>query len=115
MKGNMKQLARKRRHLRVRARVSGTTDIPRLCLSRSNSNLYAQLIDDEKSQTILGVSSLTMEKSTRTEKAKILGTMLAKEAKTKGVEKVVFDRCGNQYIGAVKAFAESAREGGLIF
>ncbi len=104
-----------RRHARIRAKISGTADCPRLAVFRSNRFMYAQLINDESGITIVGTDSRKTSAKTGVERAKELGTLLAKLAKEKGVTKVVFDRGGFRYQGAVVALAESAREGGLQF
>ncbi|MCS6907418.1 MAG: 50S ribosomal protein L18 [Anaerolineales bacterium] len=113
--------ARKRRHLHVRKRVSGTPERPRLNVFRSLSQIYAQIIDDTKGHTLVAASSIDHElrdkvKGLRkSEQARLVGLALAQRAKAKGVHKVVFDRGGYKYIGRVKALAEGAREGGLEF
>ncbi len=112
-----KVAARGRRHLRVRKRLSGTTERPRLVVSRSSRHIYAQIVDDTVGRTL--VSASTMEADLRsfdgdkTAKAKKVGELLAERAKSAGVEAVVFDRAGNKYHGRVAAIAEGAREGGL--
>jgi len=118
-----KREKRKRRHKRVRAKIFGTKDRPRLCVFRSNKHIYAQLIDDEKGQTLAAVSDLKLPKNVKLKKdmsrkvaiAYEVGKLIAKVAKEKGIEKVVFDRGGYKYHGRVKALAEGAREGGLKF
>ena len=111
----------KRRHYRIRGKVYGTHERPRLSIFRSNKHIYAQIIDDEKTQTLLSFSTLNPElktkiKSTWTkESAKKVGEVIAKMAKDKGIKKVVFDRGGNKYHGRISAFAESARACGLEF
>ena len=109
---------RKRRHLRVRRKISGTAECPRLCVYRSNTNLYAQIIDDVAGVTI--VSASTLDKAVKTkhankEAAKEVGTLIAKKAIEKNIKTVVFDRGGYIYHGVVKELAEAAREGGLEF
>ncbi|MBI5798808.1 MAG: 50S ribosomal protein L18 [Candidatus Yonathbacteria bacterium] len=110
---------RTRRHNRIRAKVSGTTERPRLAIFKSNSYIYAQIIDDTKGVTLSAVSDMGLKdpkkKMTKTERAKEAGETLAKTAKAKGVEAVVFDRGGFIYTGRVRSFAEGAREGGLKF
>jgi len=116
---------RKRRHLRVRKKVFGTPDRPRLCVYKSLKHTYAQLIIDEVGKpcrTILGVSTLSPELREelknvkgKVEKAKLVGKLLAKKALEMGIREVVFDRAGYKYHGRVKAVAEGAREGGLKF
>lgn len=110
-----------RRHRRVRGKISGTPERPRLCVTRSNSNIYAQVIDDVSHTTICGVSSLgpefkaTGKKGGTVEGAAEIGTIIGKMAQEKGVTKVVFDRGGHLYHGRVKALADAARESGLVF
>ena len=110
-----------RRHRRVRGKVSGTAARPRLCVTRSNNNIYAQVIDDVSRTTICGVSTLGPEfkktgaKGSTVEGAKNLGEIIGKLAQDKGVTEVVFDRGGHLYHGRVKALADGAREAGLKF
>ncbi len=110
-----------RRHRRVRGKISGTPERPRLCVTRSNSNIYAQVIDDVSHTTICGVSTLgpefkaTGKKGGTVEGAAEIGTIIGKMAQEKGVTKVVFDRGGHLYHGRVKAVADAAREAGLVF
>ncbi len=109
---------RKRRQTRVRSKVSGTPERPRLNVFRSNENIYAQIIDDVNHMTL--VSASTLEKSFTAyggncDAAKEVGKVLAGRAKEKGIETVVFDRGGYVYHGRVQALAEGAREGGLVF
>ena len=110
-----------RRHRRVRGKISGTSERPRLCVTRSNSNIYAQVIDDVSHTTICGVSTLgpefkaTGKKGGTVEGAAELGAIIGKMAQDKGVTKVVFDRGGHLYHGRVKALADAAREAGLVF
>lgn len=111
---------RLRRHRRVRKKVMGTPERPRLCVYKSLRHLYAQLIDDLHGHTLVYVSTLDRELRDRVrgpnmEAAKAVGKLLAERARAKGIEKVVFDRSGYPYHGVVKALADSAREGGLIF
>ena len=113
---NIKYEKRKRRHARVRAKVSGTAARPRLVVFRSLMNTYAQLIDDENSIILIGTSDLkSKDKGTKTEKAKKVGEDLAKKAGEKKITTVVFDRNGYKYHGRVKALADGAREAGLKF
>jgi large subunit ribosomal protein L18 len=106
---------RERRHRRVRAKVIGTAARPRLSVYKSNTQLTAQLIDDDKGMTLFAVSSKTEKAKTPRERAEMAATTLAKEASAKGVKKVVFDRGGFQYVGTIKAFADAARAAGLEF
>jgi large subunit ribosomal protein L18 len=112
---------RKRRHLRVRKRVNGTADRPRLNVFRSLSQIYAQLINDETGQTLISASSIdrdlrkNMAGKTKTEQAELVGKVVAERAKSLSINRVIFDRAGYRYIGRVKALADGAREGGLQF
>lgn len=114
---NTKKEKRYRRHRRVRAKIKGTSRIPRLCVFRSNKHIYTQLIDDEKGKTLLSISDSAIKKL-KVKKAVIayeVGKLLAKKAIEKKVEKVIFDRGGYKYHGRIKAIADGAREGGLKF
>lgn len=108
---------RQRRRYRVRAKVSGTAERPRLSVYRSNRGLFAQLIDDVEGRTLAAANWTEPElrELGRTEQAKKAGELLAERAKKAGVERCVFDRSGYRYHGRVKALAEGAREGGLEF
>ena len=116
-----KNQLRQRRHARVRKKVSGTAETPRLNVYRSLNHIYVQIIDDVKGVTL--VSASTMEKEirdlvagkTKTEAAKVVGEKVGERAKGKGIEEVVFDRGGYLYTGRVKAVADGAREAGLKF
>jgi large subunit ribosomal protein L18 len=113
-----RKMERERRHARVRTKISGTTERPRLCVYRSNSNLYAQIIDDTKGVTLTQASTLDKEVKTKhsnVEAAKEVGKLIAKRAAEKKIKTVVFDRSGYVYHGVVKQLAESAREAGLEF
>jgi len=103
------------RHKRVRAKVRGTSEMPRLSVFKSNTAIYAQVIDDTKSETIVSSDSRKAKGKTLTEKAKEVGSEIAKLAKAKNIDKVVFDRGGYLFTGVVKSLAEGAREGGLKF
>ncbi len=109
--------ARLRRHRRVRGKVSGTAERPRLVVHRSNRGIFAQLVDDEAGRTLASATWLTErgQKGTKTDQAAAVGKSLAAAAKKAGVEHCVFDRAGYLYHGRVKALAEAAREGGLSF
>ena len=111
--------ARLIRHKRIRNRIKGTSSVPRLNVFRSNAHIYAQIIDDEKSETLVSASSidkeLKLENGSNIEAAKQVGELIAKRALAKKIEKVVFDRGGYLYHGRVKALAESARAAGLKF
>jgi len=128
-----KQEKKDRRHKRVRAKIKGTAEIPRLCVFRTPKHIYAQLIDDEKGKTLLSSTDVKLKKSKPKPKtqeikkkeegiktAKValayeIGKLIAKKALEKKIEKVVFDKGGYKYHGRVKAVAEGAREGGLRF
>ncbi len=100
---------------RIRKRVNGTAERPRLSVFRSNKQIYAQVINDLEGKTIVSASSLGLEKLPKTEQAAKVGAMIAEKAKAAGVEKVVFDRNGYLYHGRVQALADGARNGGLTF
>ena len=109
---------RTRRHIRVRRKISGTAERPRLCVYRSNTNLYVQIIDDVAANTLVSASTLDKEIKTKhanKEAAKELGSLIAKKALNKKIDTVVFDRGGYIYHGVIKELAEAAREGGLKF
>ncbi len=113
-----RKLERERRHKRVRTKISGTAECPRLCVFRSNSNIYAQVIDDTKGVTLASASTLDKEvktKKSNKEAAKEVGTLVAKRALEKNIKSVVYDRGGYIYHGIVKELAEAAREAGLEF
>lgn len=110
--------ARKIRHERIRSKITGTSSVPRLCVFRSNTNIYAQIIDDENGITLVSASSLDKElnlKNNNVLAASKVGESLAKKAKKAGIENVVFDRGGYMYHGRVKALAEACRDNGLKF
>jgi large subunit ribosomal protein L18 len=110
--------ARERRHRRIRGKVAGTAERPRLAVFRSNKGIFAQLVDDESGRTLAGASWLGLPKSfkgNRIEQAAEVGKAVAAAAKKAGIETVVFDRGGYLYHGRVKALADGAREGGLQF
>ncbi|GAB3191306.1 50S ribosomal protein L18 [Nesterenkonia suensis] len=117
IKGKSKSAARGRRHLRLRKRISGSAERPRLVVTRSARHMVAQVVDDDRSRTL--VSATTMEADLRssdadkTAKAKKVGELIAERAQAAGIEAVVFDRGGNKYHGRVAAVADGAREGGL--
>ena len=110
-----KKQQRTRRHNRIRARVSGTKECPRLCVFRSNRFLYAQIIDDENGVTLAATNTKKVTGATPLERASTAGTAIAEAGKKVGVEKVVFDRGGFLFAGAIKEFAEGARKSGLQF
>ena len=109
--------ARQRRHRRVRGKVHGTAERPRLAVFRSNKGIEAQLIDDEAGKTLAAASWLHAKsaKGNKTDQAADVGRLLAANAKKAGIERCVFDRAGYLYHGRVKALADGARQGGLIF
>jgi len=119
-KANKNEL-RKKRHLRVRSRLNGTPERPRLNVYRSTKNIYVQVIDDSKGYTIVSASTIDKEIKSQLERtgnkdaAKAVGTLIAKRALEKGVSEVVFDRGGYLYHGRVKELADAAREAGLKF
>jgi large subunit ribosomal protein L18 len=110
-----RHVGRHRRHLRVRKKVAGTAERPRLVVFRSDKHIYAQLVDDDAGRTIATVSSQKVENGKKTEKASEVGKQVAVIAKDWGISRVVFDRGGYKYHGRVKAVADGAREGGLEF
>ena len=110
--------ARSRRHRRVRGKIAGTAERPRVAVFRSNLGIYAQIVDDAEGKTLTSVGWKQLPKSfkgTKTDQAREVGKLLADRAKKAGYESVVFDRAGYLYHGRVKALAEGAREGGLQF
>lgn len=120
-KAKLRAEGRERRHNRVRKTVSGTLERPRLNVFRSDKHIYAQLIDDLAGETLASASTIDtelraeVEGKSKTERAKMVGELVAKRAQDKGIKKVVFDRGGYQYHGRVKALADAAREAGLEF
>jgi large subunit ribosomal protein L18 len=114
-KGEIKNEKRLRIKGRIRSKISGSAQKPRLAVFRSNKHISAQLIDDIAGKTILSASDIKGAKGTKMERAELIGSEIAKLAKDKGIEEVVFDRGGFKYIGRVKALADKAREGGLKF
>ena len=121
MEKDKKRVARQRRHSRVRAKVKGTTSRPRLCVFRSLNHIYAQVIDDSQGHSLASASTLDPEikgelsNKTKTARAELVGSQLAKRALARGIEQVVFDRGGYKYHGRVKALAEATRQSGLKF
>ena len=113
--------ARYRRHFRVRQKISGDSNRPRLCVFRSLNHIYAQIIDDAQNNTLVAASTLDAEVKgekngkSKTEEAGLVGKLLAKRAKEKKIKTVAFDRGGYKYHGRIKALADAAREGGLKF
>ena len=116
---NTKLEQRQKIRYRIRKKIAGTPEKPRLAVFRSNSDIYVQLIDDTKGFTLAAASSLdkdiTAQKVTKVEKSKLVGQAIARKAKDLGITTIVFDRGGNLYHGRVQAIAEGAREGGLQF
>jgi large subunit ribosomal protein L18 len=116
---NAKTVRRQKIRFRIRHKISGTPQKPRLAVFRSNNDIYVQLIDDENGKTLAAASSrdkdISAQKGTRIEKSKLVGQAIARKAKDAGVSTVIFDRGGNLYHGRVKGVAEGAREGGLQF
>jgi len=106
---------RYRRHLRVRNKVKGTPERPRLVVFRSLKHIYAQLVDDTTGRTLATVSDLNIEQGKKGERAAEVGKLIAERARTSGVTRVVFDRAGYRYHGRVRAVADAARKGGLEF
>ncbi len=114
-KNTSKSNSRTRRHARIRSKISGTTDMPRLSIFRSNKFISAQIIDDSKGVTLAGVHSRDIKGKTMMERSEKLGAAIAEKAIAKNVKKVVFDRGGFIYTGNVKAVADGARKAGLEF
>jgi len=120
-KAKSRNMSRKRRHLRVRRHVNGTSERPRLNVFRSHTEIYAQVIDDEHGHTLVSASSIDQELRSevagkkKIEQAQIVGKSIAERALAKGIKQVIFDRGGYRYFGRVKALADGAREGGLEF
>ena len=110
---------RRRRQIRIRAKVKGTGQCPRLSVFRSNAHIYAQLIDDDSQKTLVAASDLEIKTKItdkdKTAQAHQVGLLIAKKAKEKNIEKIAFDRGGYKYHGRIKALAEGARQGGLKF
>ena len=103
------------RHNRIRAKISGTEEMPRLCVYKSNTSIYGQIINDDKGVTLAAYSADKAKGKGMVEKSMNAGKEIAKLALEKGIKKVVFDRGGFIYTGKIKAFADGAREGGLTF
>lgn len=114
-KSKVKKEKRVRRHNRIRAKIKGTKDVPRLSVFKSNKSIYAQIIDDVNGLTIASCSLGEVKGKTGLEKAELMGEELAKRAGEKKVKKIVFDRGGYIYTGKIKALADGARKGGLKF
>lgn len=116
MKINRKKL-KKRRQIRIRAKIKGTKDRPRLAVFRSQKHIYAQLIDDEEGRVLVSASDLNLKlkDKKKSDLAKEVGNSLAQKAIAKGIKKIVFDRRGYKYHGRIKSLAEASKEGGLNF
>ena len=118
-KPSNKILRRSRIRRRIRTKIKGSADRPRLSIFRSNRQIYAQIIDDDKGVTLASCSSrlndVNSQPLSKTEQSRLVGQKLAEIAKTKGIEQIIFDRGGYKYHGRIKALAEGVREGGLIF
>jgi len=119
MRTSAKLTRRQNIRYRIRTKIAGTAQKPRLSVFRSNRDIYVQLVDDDNAVTIAAASSrdkeIAAQAGTKTEKSKLVGQAIARKAKELGIETVVFDRGGNLYHGRVKQIAEGAREGGLVF
>ena len=119
MRTNAKTTRRQNIRYRIRAKIAGTAQKPRLSVFRSNREVYVQLINDDAAVTVAAASSkdkdIVAQTGTKSDKSKLVGQAIARKAKDLGIETVVFDRGGNLYHGRVKAVAEGAREGGLVF
>jgi large subunit ribosomal protein L18 len=113
MRADLKRGARLRRHRRVRSKLAGSPERPRLAVYRSNRHIYAQLVDDQGARTLAAASDLDIPEGGKGDRAKKVGQAIAERARALGVDRVVFDRGGRLYHGRVKAVAEGAREGGL--
>lgn len=110
-----KQIKRNRIHTRIRARMAGTKERPRLSVFKSGKHIYAQLIDDDHGKVLAAVSDMKIKKGKKVDRSMEIGKLIAKEAIAKKIEKVVFDRGGFIFHGRIKAVADGAREGGLKF
>ena len=110
-----RRVAKSRRHFRLRKKLAGSTERPRLVITRSARHLFAQIVDDSKGVTLASSSTYKLTDGDKTAHAKAAGTQLAEAAKAAGVTKVVFDRGGNTYTGRIAAFASAARDAGLDF
>jgi len=119
MRTSVKTTRRQNIRYRIRAKIAGTAQKPRLSVFRSNKDIYVQLINDDAAVTVAATSSrdkdIVAQTGTKSDKSKLVGQAIARKAKDLGIESVVFDRGGNLYHGRVKAVAEGAREGGLVF
>jgi large subunit ribosomal protein L18 len=111
----LRRSARARRHFRLRKKVLGSAERPRLVVTRSARHLFVQVVDDSQGRTLVSASTYKLSDGDKTAQARQLGTQLAEAAKAAGITKVVFDRGGNTYTGRIAAFADAAREAGLEF
>ncbi len=114
MKSTLRE-KRIRRHTRIRSRISGSETRPRLAVFKSNAYIYAQIINDDTSKTLVSASDIKSKKGTKTERATAVGTDIAKQALALGIKAVVFDRAGFRFTGRMKAVADAARDAGLAF
>lgn len=116
---SLKRKAKHKRQIRIRSKLQGSTERPRLCIFRSNTHFYAQIIDDHRQSTLVSVSTLEKTNKNNLKNNKLgvaeLGRVLAERAKKVGIEKIVFDRSGYIFHGRIQAFADSLREAGLVF
>jgi large subunit ribosomal protein L18 len=110
-----RRVSRSRRHFRLRKKLAGTADRPRLVVTRSSRHLFVQVVDDSTGRTLVSTSTFKLSNGDKTAQAREAGSALADAAKAAGITRVVFDRGGNTYTGRVAAFADAAREGGLEF
>jgi large subunit ribosomal protein L18 len=110
-----RRVARSRRHFRLRKKLAGTSERPRLVVTRSARHLFVQIVDDSNGRTLVSASTFKLTAGDKTARAREVGSSLATAAKEAGISQVVFDRGGNTYTGRVAAFADAAREGGLEF
>jgi len=110
-----RRASKARRHFRLRKKVVGSAERPRLVVTRSSRHIFAQLVDDAQGKTLLSVSTYKLTDGDKTAQATTIGTQLAEAAKAAGITTVVFDRAGNTYTGRIAAFADAAREAGLVF
>ena len=110
-----RRVGKARRHFRLRKKVAGSTERPRLVVTRSSRHLFVQVVDDSTGRTLVSASTYKLTDGDKTARAKQIGTQLAESAKAAGVTKVVFDRGGNTYTGRIAAFADAARDAGLDF
>ena len=117
MKATAKSIreSRIRRHIRIRRKVNGTAERPRLCVYRSLKHIYAQIVDDVSHKTLLSTGGLKLKEKGKISESKVVGKQIAKLALEKGIQQVVFDRGGYPYHGRIKALADAAREAGLKF